>query len=180
MVPEISIQWDREAAQPDNDAEVGQQEFLLLLEDAIAGHVGYSDFASPLLLLVGAHLCILWQSVISTQTIENRIIRSVFRFSRGTLTAFTLPMATEKVLLIAAVLVILASAKVMINLIDFFLYLRVVVEQPALRFVTSLLWRPARKFLLTLRLIDVLLYQLDKFDGQSVDVAIVACAESIA
>jgi hypothetical protein len=179
-VPGINIFWDREAAQPDNNAEVGQQEFLLLLEDAIAVYGGCSDFASPLLLLVRAHLCILWQSVNSTQIFKDRMIRSVFKFPRGTLTAFTLPMATEKVLLNAAVLVILASAKVMINLIDFFLCLRVVVEQSAFPFVTSLLSRPARKCLLTLRLNDVLLYQLDKFDGQSVDVTIVACAESVA
>ena len=180
MVPESRISEGREVAQPDNDAEVGQEEFLLLLEDAIAVYGGYSHFASPLLLLVRAHLCILWQSVISTQTFENRMIRSVFKFPRGTLTAFTLPVATEKVLLDAAGLIILASAKVMINLIDFFLCLRVVVEQPALLFVTSLLSRPARECLLTLRLNDVLLDQLDKFDGQSVDVTIVACAEFIA
>jgi hypothetical protein len=117
-------------------------------------YAGLSDFAFPLLRLVTAHLCPLWQPVISAYLIDKRIIRFLVELPSGTLIAFTFPVITKGVLINAAVLVIQASVKGMIDLVDFFLCLRVVLEQRASVLIASVLSRPYRKCFLPLRFND--------------------------
>jgi hypothetical protein len=70
--------------------------------------------------------------------------------------------------------------ELMMTLVKFFLCRRVMIEYLASLFVAFVLLRPGQECLLPFGSDDVFLYQLEKFDGQSVDVAIIACAKSVA